>query len=77
MTRAPLDPHAQRAAEAQRAFERALADARSQWNDATRHRFDQRCIEPLVVSGRKIATELADLARELSGALNELDTAHY
>lgn len=72
---ATLGPHASGAADALRSLERALAGASSQWNDSARHAFDQRYIEPALASGRKAANDLADLARELSSALNELDPA--
>jgi len=70
-----LEPQASGAAEALRAFERALAGTTSQWNDATRHAFDQRYTEPALASGRKAASELADLARDLNSALSELNLA--
>lgn len=70
-----LEPQASGAAEALRALERALAETSSQWNDSTRQAFDQRYTEPLLASSRKAASELADLARELSSALRELAVA--
>jgi hypothetical protein len=70
---ASLEPQASAVAEALRAFERALAGTMSQWNDSARHAFDQRYTEPALASGRKAASELADLARDLSSAISELD----
>lgn len=71
---ASLSPHAATAAEASRALERALAAARAQWNDTTRQAFDQRHIEPILTSSRKVASELADLASQLDSALKEIRT---
>ena len=69
---APLGPHAAAAAEALRALERALAGSRSQWNDATRQSFDERHVEPILVSSRKVASDLAALASELNSALKDI-----
>lgn len=70
----PLDPRAAAARDAHRALERALADARTQWNDSVRQVFDQRYAEPITAAARSISSELADLSRELAGALQELST---
>lgn len=67
-----LEPQAAGARESVRSLERVLADVRSQWDDATRHAFDQRHAEPVVLAGRKAAEELATLAREMAGALAAL-----
>jgi len=67
-----LEPHATAARDAVRSLERALAEARSQWDDATRQGFDQRHGQPIVATGRKAAEELASLARELAAALASL-----
>lgn len=72
---ASLQPRASAAADSQRALERALAEAKSHWNDPTRRAFDQRHVEPVLVLGRRAATELADLARELDRALADLHQA--
>jgi len=72
---ASLDGRAREATEAMRALERALADARTQWNDATRQSFDQRYIEPLLAAGRRAERQLADLAKELHSAVVELERA--
>lgn len=64
-----LEPKAQAAQEAVRTLERALADSRSHWDDATRAAFDQRHVDSVVGTGRKSADELAQLARELATAL--------
>ena len=70
---ASLDPHASAAADALRALERALAQARSQWNDPVRNAFDQRYAEPVIASAVRSVNELAGLARELKSALRALD----
>ncbi|HEY1704276.1 MAG TPA: hypothetical protein VGG75_31665 [Trebonia sp.] len=54
-------------------MERALADARSQWDDSVRSSFDQRYAEPVLLAGRKIASELADLDRQLASAMRDLE----
>jgi hypothetical protein len=54
-------------------LERALADARSQWDDSVRSSFDQRYAEPVLLAGRKIASELADLDRQLASAMRDLE----
>lgn len=68
-----LDPHASAAAEALSAFERALAQASSQWNDSVRSGFDQRYAEPLIASGRRAVTELYELSHDLTSAVRDLD----
>lgn len=67
-----LEPQAVAARDTVRSLERALAEARSKWDDATRQAFDQRYAEPVVVTARKAAEELALLARELAAALASL-----
>lgn len=67
-----LEPQAVAARDTVRSLERALAEARWQWDDATRQAFDQRHVEPVVVTARKAAEELALLARELAAALASL-----
>lgn len=67
-----LQPQAIAAQESTRTLERALASSRAQWNDATRHSFDQRYADVVVQSGRKVASELASLAEDLASALGTL-----
>jgi hypothetical protein len=67
-----LEPQATGAQESVRALERALAAARSQWDDATRQSFDQRQAEGIVAAGRSAASALASLAQELASALSSL-----
>lgn len=64
-----LQPQARGAQEAVQALERALAQSRSHWNDATRQAFDQRHAEAIVTSGRRVASEMDSLAQELAAAL--------
>ena len=68
-----LDSRATQAQEAIRTLERALASTRSQWSDATRQSFDERHVDVIVPSGRKVADELASLAQELAAALGSLE----
>lgn len=56
------------------ALERALADSRSQWDDSVRSWFDQRYAEPTLLTGRRIASEMADLAGQLASAMGDLDS---
>ena len=67
-----LQPQATGAQESVRALERALAESRAQWNDATRLAFDRSHADVAVASGRKVARELADLSEELAAALSAL-----
>jgi len=67
-----LEPQATAARDAVRSLERVLAEARSQWNDATRLGFDQRHGQSIVSTGRKAAEELELVARELAAALASL-----
>jgi hypothetical protein len=67
-----LSHHATLAQESIRSLERALASSRSQWSDAARQSFDQRHVEVIVSSGRKVAVELSSLAQQLSAALSSL-----
>lgn len=71
---ASLEPHAREAAEALRVLDRSLDLASTQWNDSTRASFDQRHVEPLLRSGRIVASELAELARQLDTARRQLET---
>ena len=68
-----LAPVASAAREALGALERALATSRSQWDDPTRRSFDQRYLEVVVASGRKIADDLTVLSQELTGLLASLN----
>lgn len=63
-------------ADCRQALERALADARSQWDDSVRSSFDQRYAEPVLQAGRKIESELADLAGQLASAMRDLENLH-
>ena len=72
---ATLEPHAAAAADALLALERALVETSSQWNDRTRHDFDERYAIPILASGRKTVSELSDLSGELSRAVRELNLA--
>jgi hypothetical protein len=67
-----LVSHATLAQESVRSLDRALATSRSQWSDATRQSFDQRHVEVIVSSGRKVAAELSSLAQQLSAAFSSL-----
>jgi hypothetical protein len=69
---ASLEPHAREAAEASRVLDRSLTSASTQWNDSTRVSFNQRHAEPLLSSGRSVARELAELARQLDVARRQL-----
>lgn len=67
-----LAPQAEGAVETMRTLERALAEAKAHWDDATRQAFDQRHIDPIRSLGWKVANDLAELKRELDSALREL-----
>lgn len=67
-----LQPQATGAQESARALERALSESRAHWNDATRLTFDRGHADAAVASGRKVASELATLAQELTAALAAL-----
>lgn len=71
----PLDSRATAASDAGRTLERALADARTQWNDSARQAFDQKYADPITGSARSISAELSGLSRELADALRELRAA--
>jgi hypothetical protein len=73
---ASLQSHAVAIGDRRQALERALADARSQWDDSVRSSFDQRYAEPVLLASRKIASELADLAGQLASALRDLENLH-
>ncbi len=67
-----IRPQAAAAKESVRTLERSLSASRSQWNDATRHSFDQRHAEVLLASGLRTANELTSLAQDLANALSSL-----
>ena len=71
--RASLDARAAAMAGCRQALERALTDARSQWNDSVRSSFDQRYAEPVLQAARKIESELANLAGQLASAMRDLE----
>lgn len=68
-----LESRAVAAGDCRQALERALSDARSQWDDSVRSSFDQRYAEPVLLAGRKIASELAALAGQLASAMMDLE----
>ena len=70
---ASLESRATALHDCRQALERALADARSQWDDSVRASFDQRYAEPASLAGRKIASELTDLAGQLANAMRDLE----
>ena len=68
-----LESRAVAAEDCRKALERALTEARLQWDDSTRSSFDQRYAERVLLAGRKISSELADLAGQLASAMGDLD----
>lgn len=70
---AALESRAVALADCGKELERALADARSHWDDSVRSAFDQRYAEPVLLAGRKMASELAELATQLTKAMRELE----
>jgi len=70
---ASLESRAVAVGNCRQALERALADARSQWDDSVRSSFDQRYAEPVLLASSKIASELADLAAQLASAMRDLE----
>lgn len=68
-----LDAAARTANEALRALERAAADSRSTWDDATRNAFDRRYSDQILAAGKKAASELQSLASDLATALRGLE----
>jgi hypothetical protein len=70
---ASLESRAAAVSNCRQALERALTDARSQWDDSVRSSFDQRYAEPVLLAGRKIASELSDLAGQLASATRDLE----
>jgi hypothetical protein len=70
---ASLESRAAAVSNCRQALERALTDARSQWDDSVRSSFDQRYAEPVLLAGRKIASELSDLAGQLASAIRDLE----
>lgn len=72
--RASLESRAVAIGDCRQALERALTDARSHWDDSVRSSFDQRYAEPVLLAGRKIVSELADLAGQLASAIRDLES---
>jgi|HubBroStandDraft_5_1064220.scaffolds.fasta_scaffold09634_4 hypothetical protein len=73
---ASLESRAAAVGDCGQALLRALTDARSQWDDSVRAAFDQRYAEPVLLAGRQIAAELADLADQLASAMRDLENLH-
>lgn len=71
---ASLESRAAAIGDCRQALQRALTDARSQWDDSVRSSFDQRYAEPVLLAARKIASELADLAGQLASAIRDLES---
>jgi hypothetical protein len=67
-----LDPAAGSFADAVRALERTLADARAQWDDPARRAFDQRHAVLIVGDAKQTLAELQRLAAELAAAVRLL-----
>lgn len=72
--RASLESRAVAVDDCRQALERALTETRSHWDDSVRSSFDQRYAEPVLLAGRKIASELADLAEQLASAIRDLES---
>lgn len=71
---ASLESRAAAIGDCRQALQRALTDARSQWDDSVRSSFDQRYAEPVLLAARKIASELADLAGQLASVIRDLES---
>jgi hypothetical protein len=67
-----LDPAVAAFADAVRALERSLADARAQWDDLARRAFDQRHAVVILDDAKRTLAELQQLAAALSAAVRLL-----
>ena len=70
-----LDPTVAALADAVRALERTLAEARAGWDDSARRAFDSRHALPILGDAGQSLTELRQLAADLTAVTRLLDTS--